>query len=377
MSTAGTQSTGAFLCRVGSAVLAGPHSRAAATAALPEEHRATGMSWQGDPARVRADQAGSSLRLTLQNPPGDPAAVIWDAPRRHLTLRRGLWSRPLYYSAGNGGVLIADSLRLLAASLPAPPTPDYGALAAFLALEVIPAPHTPFREICKVGPEAACVIAVTSGACQGTALPLPPRRAATAAETGDDALERAADELWAAFVAAVQDGLANGRGAPVVLCSGGLESTLIAHALRGCGRAVVLSYQGTWKDEAPRAQLTATAAGLPLAAVTPPPFRGADLATYVAQLDEPLGSTSGYAFARLFTALPEATAVFSGAGACVLPLVNDNHRHLEEALAHGHGGGITAEFSRRATFMPAATRNDRQRARWRCSRSGSAGRRRR
>jgi adenylyl- and sulfurtransferase ThiI len=50
----------------------------------------------------------------------------------------------------------------------------------------------------------------------------------------------------------------------VLLCSGGLDSTILAHLMRGRGRAIVLSYVGSWKDEIRRAHQTARHANLPL-----------------------------------------------------------------------------------------------------------------
>jgi hypothetical protein len=93
-----------------------------------------------------------------------------------------------------------------------------------------------------------------------------------------------------------------------------------------------------------------------LQAIRLPPFDVAQLEWYASLLDEPLGSTSGFAFSQLCAHLPAGSWIVAGAGACTFSLVNDNHKRLSMALASGPDGSIAQRFWRQVSFMDEDTR---------------------
>ena len=311
--------------------------------------QAAGVAWRSAAGTVTASQEEHRVRLLARGVTGDPVEISWDAAARRVSLiRRGLWSRPLYFWLGEAELMAADSLRLLVSWLPFRPSLNPLALDVFLALESFPAPLTPFSDIHKVGVEEICRIGLTDGRVTHTASPLPARRPAE--------LDESAEAVWKAL----RDALASrARQCPdpmVLLCSGGLDSTILAHAMCGKGRALVLSYAGSWKDEIQRAQIAARHADLLLEAVQLPPFDGSQLEWYASLLDEPLGSTSGFAFSHLCSRLPRQAWIVAGAGACTFSLVNANHKRLSKALSPPPGESIAQSFWRQVAFTDEDTR---------------------
>jgi hypothetical protein len=311
--------------------------------------RLAGISWQSRGRKVTTSQEGDRVRLVLQGVTGDPVEIRWDALARRASLvRQGLWSRPLYFWLGEGELMAADSLRLLVRWLPFRPSLNFYALDVFLALEIIPSPLTPFSSVHKVGVEEVCHIDLTDGRCTRVASPL--------AERGPTELDAGAESVWEALSEALALRARQCPDPMVLLCSGGLDSTILAHLMRGIGRALVLSYTGTWKDEIQRARRTARNAGLALQAIRLPPFDVAQLEWYASLLDEPLGSTSGFAFSHLCAHLPAGSWIVAGAGACTFSLINENHKRLSLALTAHPGESIAQRFWRQVSFTDEDTR---------------------
>ena len=79
------------------------------------------------------------------------AFALWDAPRRQLFIARDrLGQKPLYYTVQDGRLYFASELPALLAALPHPPEVSPEALDLYLALQYIPEPLTPYREIWKL-----------------------------------------------------------------------------------------------------------------------------------------------------------------------------------------------------------------------------------
>ncbi len=79
------------------------------------------------------------------------AFALWDAPRRQLLIARDrLGQKPLYYTVQDGRLYFASELPALLAALPHTPEVSLEALDLYLALQYIPEPLTPYREIYKL-----------------------------------------------------------------------------------------------------------------------------------------------------------------------------------------------------------------------------------
>ena len=309
----------------------------------PAWAQSAGISWRAPEQTVKASREDAVVRLVLQDVTGDARAIEWNPSTLRVTLRRcELWSKPLYYYVGNGELLVSDSLRLVVKSLPLRPNLDLCALDAYLAVEFFPAPLTPFREIRKVGVEETCHIDLSNGTSEYVTGSMT-ERVATDFERGLDAMREALSEAMENRMRQCPDEL-------VLLCSGGVDSTILAHLMRGRGRAIVLSYVNSWKDETRRARQAARHADLPLQEVQLPTFRADQLHRYAGLLDEPLGGTCGFAIGHLCASLPENSWIVAGHGSGALSHTNVNHRHLRDALASGPREHVVERFCRRVTY---------------------------
>ncbi len=81
------------------------------------------------------------------------AFALWDARRERLLLARDrLGQKPLYYAVHRGVLYFASELPALRAGLPFTPEVDLEAIDLYLALQYIPDPRTPYREVHKLPP---------------------------------------------------------------------------------------------------------------------------------------------------------------------------------------------------------------------------------
>lgn len=77
--------------------------------------------------------------------------AIWDRARRRLVLARDpMGIKPLYFSLQHGTLWFGSEIRPVRAVLPAPPSVDLEAVAAFLRYRYTPAPRTMFCDIQKL-----------------------------------------------------------------------------------------------------------------------------------------------------------------------------------------------------------------------------------
>lgn len=319
----------------------------------PAWAQAAGLSWRAPDGIVTAarDQArdGSALRLVLRDRTGDAKTIEWNPRTARVVLRRNeLWSKPLYYALGDGELVVSDSLRLVLRSLPHPPRLDAAGLDTYLSLEFYPAPLTPFCEIRKVGVEETCAIDLSTGQVDQIPCPMPERVPAE--------FDQAVETVRAALAEAIARRVEQCPGELTLFCSGGLDSTIMAHHMRGRGRAIVLSYVGSWKNETERARRTARHAHLPLQEIQLPPFDAERLHGYAGLLDEPLGGTCGYATGHLCAALPPDSWIIAGHGSGALTLMNAHHKRLGKAVSSGPPEGILERFCELSTYMDADSR---------------------
>jgi hypothetical protein len=316
--------------------------------ASPAWAEEAGITWRAPEGTVSASRDDLEVRLVLRDVAGDEKTIEWNPSTQQAVLRcRELWSKPFYYHVETEKLFITDSLRLAVQALPDPPNVDPRALDAYLALEFFPAPLSPFREIRKVGVEETCWIDLRTGTTVHRTMPLPER----CSTDFDQALEALRDMLQDAL----DERNSQCSGGLTLLCSGGLDSTILAHMMRGQGRAIVLSLKNAWKDETKRARQTAHHAAIPLQEISLPAFNSQQFANYASLLDEPIGGTSIFSLARLCATLPSHSYIASGHGSGVLSLMNVGHKHMGGVV--GQGTDIVERFSERAIYMKAEERN--------------------
>lgn len=205
------------------------------------------------------------VRATVERLIGMFAFALWDRRKRALSLVRDrLGIKPLYWGRQNGRLVFASELKAFEA-LPAwQPELDRDALAAYMRLAYVPAPHSIYRGIHKLEPgrvatvdadghvETAVFWSLEEAVERGRANPL---------EVGDaeacDALQFVlGDAVGRRLVADVPLG---------AFLSGGINSSVIAAMMRARSNAAVRTYSIGFKeegfDEAPRARAVAAHLG--------------------------------------------------------------------------------------------------------------------
>ena len=111
--------------------------------------------WRGhsDTETLLAYIAAKGLRAALQGCVGMFALALWDRERQQLSLARDrLGEKPLYYGWQGRTFLFGSELRALQAHPAFRAEIDRDALASFLRLNYIPAPHSIFSGIRKLQP---------------------------------------------------------------------------------------------------------------------------------------------------------------------------------------------------------------------------------
>ncbi len=93
------------------------------------------------------------VHATLERLNGMFAIAIWDRAQRALHLVRDrLGIKPLYWSLAQGRLLFGSELKALRACPGFAPSVDRGAMAAYLRLGYVPAPHSIYGGVSKVQP---------------------------------------------------------------------------------------------------------------------------------------------------------------------------------------------------------------------------------
>ncbi|HYZ88382.1 MAG TPA: asparagine synthase (glutamine-hydrolyzing) [Myxococcales bacterium] len=161
------------------------------------------------------------------------AIALWDAPRRKLVLARDrLGKKPLYYALAHGStwtaapdgaatrVVFGSELKAFAAHGAVPRELDPEALAQYLAVEYVPAPHSIHRHIFKL-PAAHVAVLDERGfrLRRYWELPAPTRERIGAHEAGEELVRLLDGAVARRLVADVPVG---------VFLSGGIDSTTIS-----------------------------------------------------------------------------------------------------------------------------------------------------
>ena len=191
---------------------------------------------------------------------GQFAFALWDGEKNGLWLARDrLGIKPLFYCQQPDRFLFGSEIKALLAYGPLSRRLDEAALAYFLALNHMPAPHTLLAEIRQLMPGEMLWLAAGSG------------RSLThrywqlqfdETDHGDDG--RYAADLEAHLAAAVQRRLVSDVPFGVFL-SGGLDSSTVAYwmsqTLAEPVQSFAVAYQAAGYDESAYAQLVATQVG--------------------------------------------------------------------------------------------------------------------
>jgi asparagine synthase (glutamine-hydrolysing) len=234
---------------------------------LRPELEARGRSFKGhsDTEVLVEAIAEWGMRATVERLIGMFAFALWDRRTRRLSLVRDrLGIKPLYWGRQNGRLVFASELKALEA-LPAwRPELNRDALAAYLRLAYVPAPHSIYRGIHKLEPGHVTTI-VADGHVETSAFwsleDAVERGKANPLDMGDaeacDALESLlGDAVGRRLIADVPLG---------AFLSGGIDSSVIAAMMRTRSNATVRTYSIGFKeegfDEAPHARAVAVHLG--------------------------------------------------------------------------------------------------------------------
>jgi len=312
--------------------------------------QAEGILWNCPENTLTASHEKDIVCLTLYDISSGTREIEWNPNTSQAILRRTeLWSKPFYFFMGDGELIISDSLRRVLRALPARPQLNVHALDSYLALEFFPAPMTPFCGIYKVGVEESCILDLSGQNMKWIAEPMQERLS--------DDFEKAVEDVSEALYTALKKHTYDDPDKLVLLCSGGLDSTIMAHFMHGEGRAIVLSYADSWKDEVIRARQTAEHSGLPLQEILLPDFSVEQFSKYSELLDEPLGGTCSYPLSHLCRAVQPGKRIIGGHGSGVLSLTHFMYRHLRTSMDFGEPGMLVDRFCSNAAYMDARMRN--------------------
>jgi asparagine synthase (glutamine-hydrolysing) len=194
---------------------------------LKPELEATGVRFRGhcDTEVLVEALAAWGLEATLERANGMFAFAAWDRHERRLHLVRDrLGEKPLYYGWAGRSLLFGSELKALRRHPGCPTEIDRGAVALYLRLGYIPAPHTIYRGISKL--PAATVVTVAGATASE---PVPYWSLAEVAErgaaspVGPEALDGLHDLLADAVARRLQADVPVG-----VFLSGGIDSAAVA-----------------------------------------------------------------------------------------------------------------------------------------------------
>ena len=189
------------------------------------------------------------VKATVERMIGMFAFALWDRRTRTLSLVRDrLGIKPLYYGLQNGRLAFASELKPFEELPDWRPEIDHDALAAYMRLAYVPAPHSIYRGISKLEPghiavidaggrvESAAFWSLEQAAMRGHASPL---------DMGDG---EATDALEALLGDAVRRRLV--ADVPLgAFLSGGIDSSLVAALMRSRSNSTVRTYSIGFAEE--------------------------------------------------------------------------------------------------------------------------------
>jgi asparagine synthase (glutamine-hydrolysing) len=205
------------------------------------------------------------VRATAERLIGMFAFALWDRRTRTLSLVRDrLGIKPFYHGRVNGRLVFASELKAFEILPGWRPKLDRDALAAYLRLGYVPAPHSIYRGIHKLLPGHIATIGADGQAATAVFWSL-----ATAAAQGKaNPLDFGDGEAGDALEALLGDAVGRRLVADVPLgafLSGGIDSSAVAAMMRARSNAAVRTYSIGFKeqgfDEAPHARAVAAHLG--------------------------------------------------------------------------------------------------------------------
>ena len=226
------------------------------------------VPWRGhsDTEVLLASISRRGVVATLPQLNGMFAFALWDRQERRLTLARDrLGEKPLYYGWNRGRFLFGSELKALTAHPDWQGTLDRDALAAYLRLSYVPAPHSIYQGIHKLEPGTYATLD------QGQQIPV-----IRAYWTAREAVERglaapfsgsraqALDALESLLTDAV--GLRMHADVPLgAFLSGGIDSTVVVALMQAQStkpvRTFSIGFHEAGFDEAPHARQVAAHLG--------------------------------------------------------------------------------------------------------------------
>ncbi len=261
------------------------------------------LSWRGGSDTETLVEALALWRPAeaLTRCEGMCALGVWDRRERTLTLARDrMGEKPLYYAARGGRLFFASELAGLTAALDFTPVVDRSALALFLRLSCIPAPHSILSGVRKMPPGRLLTLRADN-VTDSADLPEPAvywslrdmaeaGLAAPFAGSDDEALDALLERLRRSVRSRMQADVPVGA-----LLSGGVDSSLVtALMVEAAGgrtvRAFTIGYDDAAYDESALAATVAKHLGAEHVALT---FRTEDALRLVPEL----GRASGEPFA--------------------------------------------------------------------------------
>ncbi len=185
------------------------------------------------------------------------AIALWDARRERLVLVRDrLGKKPLLWARlADGTLAFASELKALARLPGIDRTPDLSALDAYLALQYVPSPLTPFRGVEKVPP--GCMLIAEDGEVRIERYWEPVARPEQLTE--EQWLQRIRETVGRAVERRLVADVPLG-----VLLSGGIDSSIVASQVARAGgtvRTFSVGFGESRYDERPLARLVATRFG--------------------------------------------------------------------------------------------------------------------
>jgi asparagine synthase (glutamine-hydrolysing) len=228
-----------------------------------------GVSWRGrsDTEALVESVAARGIQETLTRADGMFALAVWDRALRQLTLARDRFGeKPLYIARANGAVLFASEPKVFTVVPAFDRTPDPDGIAAFLRWGYIPAPHTAWRAVHKLGPGELLAIPADRAAD-------PPARAQWWNAVADAEAARAApfrgsaEDAVAEMRVRLRAAVASRSESDVPLgafLSGGIDSSAVVAAMVANGvstRTFTIAFPGSTFDEAPHATAIARQLG--------------------------------------------------------------------------------------------------------------------
>lgn len=278
------------------------------------------------------------------------AFALWDARRQRLYLVRDrLGVKPLVFSAANGSVAFASTVRALrAAGIGGELDPE--AMLEFLQWGFVSDAHTMYRQVCKV--PAATIVEWGGGTLQQRRYWSPPAAVSTPSDSFESAVEATEELLLESVRLRLQADVPIGA-----LLSGGIDSSLVCWAMTRLGSnvtAYTISTPGDPWDEASAACHTARALGMPHCVLEVSAEAAPAVEELVSAYAEPLASPSALGMLQVSRAMTSCVKVLlTGDGGDDVFLGYPRHRHLWLAglLARQLPGAVTGGwFACRAGF---------------------------